>query len=250
MGMATGSNSLRPGLPPLPPRIRKLPIDNRGYPVPWFVSWTDGNPDFRVADQERVAAAHEKRLCWVCGERLRRYVAFVGGPLCALTSVSAEPPCHRQCAEFAVTACPFLMRPKANRRESGLPDYIVPSVGSPVKENPGVALVWITRTYRLLDAPGGHLFEVGPPSEVRWYAEGRAATREEAVDAIAKVLPHVKEAADSDPEAERELQMRLERATVLLPLPHMAEGAAIDRLQEAGKPGRRVSVVAVGAKIL
>ena len=29
----------RSDIPPLPPRIAKLPVDERGYPVPWFVQW-------------------------------------------------------------------------------------------------------------------------------------------------------------------------------------------------------------------
>ena len=29
--------SLAPGMPPLPPRFLKLPLDHRGYPVPKFV---------------------------------------------------------------------------------------------------------------------------------------------------------------------------------------------------------------------
>jgi len=29
---------LRPNLPPLPDRMKALPIDRRGFPVPWFVA--------------------------------------------------------------------------------------------------------------------------------------------------------------------------------------------------------------------
>lgn len=29
-------------LPPIPDAIAKLPRDERGYPVPWFVPWIDG----------------------------------------------------------------------------------------------------------------------------------------------------------------------------------------------------------------
>ena len=37
-------------LPPMPSRIAALPVDERGYPVPWFVAWIDGKPEFRCAD--------------------------------------------------------------------------------------------------------------------------------------------------------------------------------------------------------
>jgi hypothetical protein len=37
--------------------------------------------------------------------------------------MSAEPPSHRECAEYAVRACPFLTRPLAVRNERGLDGF-------------------------------------------------------------------------------------------------------------------------------
>lgn len=47
----------------LPARMRDLPIDDRGYPVPWFVAWVDGKPEFRAMDQEKFIRALREKLC-------------------------------------------------------------------------------------------------------------------------------------------------------------------------------------------
>ena len=30
---------------PLPPRMMRRPVNERGFPVPWFVEWIDDKPD-------------------------------------------------------------------------------------------------------------------------------------------------------------------------------------------------------------
>lgn len=44
------TTSLRADLPPLPPRMQRLPVDERGYPVSFFVAWPDGKPDLPSAE--------------------------------------------------------------------------------------------------------------------------------------------------------------------------------------------------------
>ncbi len=75
----------------VPPRIAKLPKDQRGYHVPWFVAWIDGVADFRVTDNAKLVRAVNERRCWVCGEKMGRHLAFLIGPMCAVNRVSAEP---------------------------------------------------------------------------------------------------------------------------------------------------------------
>lgn len=94
----------------LPPRIAKLPTDERGYPVPYFVEWIDGKPDFRVMSSKNLARAVKYRRCWICGEELGRFLCFTIGPMCGVNRISSEPPSHYDCARFAVSACPFLTR--------------------------------------------------------------------------------------------------------------------------------------------
>ena len=49
-------------LPPLPRRFLGLPIDDRGYPVPWFVHWVDGKPDFRLVRPDGAVEAFDRDI--------------------------------------------------------------------------------------------------------------------------------------------------------------------------------------------
>lgn len=197
---------LRPDLPPLPDRMRALPLDARGYPVPWFVAWIDGVPDFRVIGPDKIATAASQKRCWLCGVQLDRWKrfawegAFVIGPMCALNRTTSEPPCHRECAIFAATACPFLTRPNAERRAANLPaDHTAPA-GVGLTRNPGVSLVWITRSWQWYPVVNGVLCQVGDPREVLWFAEGREATRDEIEESIESGLPLLLAECPSDPD--------------------------------------------------
>lgn len=200
-------NQLRPNMPPLPRRMLKLPVEERGYPVPWFVQWIGGKPDFRVMDATKRVRAVNQKLCWLCGEPLGQYMAFLIGPMCAINEISAEPPSHRDCARFAVKACPFLAMPKMVRRESGLPaDWSDEVGGVMLKRNPGVTLLWITKGYRVIKDGAGFVLHIGKPCDVAWYKEGRFATRAEAQQSIESGLPALQEPL----EAETDAKLRIE----------------------------------------
>lgn len=220
-------NDLRPELPPLPDRLKRLPIA-RGYPVPWFVAWLDdgglptepgtGVPDFRVLRPGAVALAHNKQRCWICGQPLGSYKTFTLGPMCAVNRTSAEPPSHLECADWSARACPFLSRPNARRRDEGLPGASVAPPGIMLKRNPGVALVWTTRSYKPVpDGQGGALFRVGDPTDVRWYAEGRPATREEVMASIDSGLPALREYAELERGGVAALERQTAAALELVP---------------------------------
>lgn len=201
--------------------MARLPLDARGYPVPWFVAWIDGAPDFRVIGPGKLAKAVNYKLCWLCGEPLGRFGAFVIGPMCALNRTSSEPPSHRDCAIFAATACPFLTRPNAERRSANLPaDYVEPA-GVGLKRNPGACLVWVTRSWKWFRVENGALCEVGDPTETLWYAEGRAATREEIDTSILTGLPLLLAECPTDPkelaDGLTEIAQRLEQTGKLMP---------------------------------
>lgn len=189
--------TVRRDLPEAPARIARLPVDpDRGYPVPWFVHWDEnGKPDFRVIKQGRIRDAIKYKRCWICGDPLGTFVAYVAGPMCAINRVSSEPPSHRECAVYAAQACPFLVRPHMHRREAGLPDEAVEPAGDMIKRNPGVALVWVTRKSHVFRVPasrgGGILFDIGTPTEALWFAHGRPATRAEVDESIRSGLPEL-----------------------------------------------------------
>jgi hypothetical protein len=207
-------STLRTDLPPLPDRIKALPVcPQRLVPVPWFVVWIDGRPEFRVADADKRRLAVLNGLCWVCGQSLGRYQTFVLGPMCAVNRVSAEPPCHLDCAEFSVKACPFLSKPRMVRRENDLPEN-TSCDGEMIRRNPGATALWTTRSFRVVsDGKGGTLFQVGDPVSVSWWACGRQATAEEVAASVESGLPLLRQMAQAQGEdAVRQLEQMFQAA--------------------------------------
>lgn len=186
----------------VPGRIRRLPVDKRGFPVPRFVAMVNGEPDHRVVDPRWFAPAMRSKLCWICGEPLGRYYASIIGCMCSVNRIISEPPSHRDCAEFAVKACPFLSRPTMHRREAGLPEERTEPGGYGLRRNPGVACLWISKIYPKPFHPHignpGILFELGPPMETVWYREGRLATRAEVEEAVEEGLPNLMSIAEAE----------------------------------------------------
>jgi len=224
----------RKDLPPMPDRIARLPVEGRGYPVPWFVPWFDehgkpvptgqGKPDFRLMNQGALVQAVRNSQCWICGESLGAYRTFVIGPMCGINRISSEPPSHLDCADFAAKACPFLSRPSAHRRETNMPALAKEQVGIANLRNPGLALLWTTKRYRIRvmkgdgRVGGGVLFHLGEPEHVRWICEGREATREEVMSSMDSGLVFLRAAAEEDgPAAIRELDAEYKRALRLVP---------------------------------
>lgn len=209
---------LRPGLPELPERIARLPVDERGYPVPWFVAFVDGKPDFRVVGANKRRDAVQMHRCWVCGERLGVYLTFTIGPMCVVNRVTSEPPAHTECAEFSAKACPFLTRPKMRRRENDLPAGTVDPPGIALDRNPGAVAVWTTDRFLPFQTPDrrGWLIKIGEPLQIRWYAEGRAATRAEVEASIESGYPSLLEAAEKEGPVAIAALAEARRAAVLL----------------------------------
>lgn len=214
-------------LPPMPAAIERLPRDDRGYPVPWFVAWVDGKPEFRAADGKKLALAIRERRCWVCGKVIhlvnkRSQLAFVIGPMCTVNRNTAEPPCHLECAEFSARACPFLSMPKAKRREANMPEGALGFDELPgicIPRNPGVTCIYVCETYELMEDNGGVLFRLDQPTFVRWFAEGREATREEILASIDSGLPILQKiAGEQGRESEAELSRMVDVAKQLIPV--------------------------------
>jgi len=205
-------HKLRSDLPPLPPRIARLPVDERGYPVPWFVQWVDenneptrtgcGRPEFRVVDSRKLATAVKSKLCMVCGQPLGAIKVSVLGPMCCITRTTAEPPNHKDCAEFSAMACPFLTKPQMVRREDEFVKANRENVaGEMITRNPGVCALWAMKNYSMFrDGKGGVLFKVGEPLWVKWYALGKSATRAQVMKSIETGIPFLQESCHGIPE--------------------------------------------------
>ena len=213
----TTPHRLRPELGEMPLNMLSLPVDERGYPIPWFVATlVDGSRDFRVMDARKRERAHLDRVCWVCGSRLGANFTFVVGPMCAINSVSAEPPSHKGCAEWSVRNCPFLVRPHMVRRANDLPEEYAEVPGM-IPRNPGVTLAWTARSYKLAPQGDNYVFVMGKPTEVSWWREGRAATHEEARESMESGLPKFIEACKGDGRLLEQVQRDYERACQLMP---------------------------------
>jgi hypothetical protein len=193
-------------VPAVPERMAHLPRDRYGRPVPWFVHWENGEPEFRVAKRLGPERAVALGRCWVCGlPRLPNEPdAFVVGPMCVVNRNSAEPPSHQECALYSVRACPFLTRPQMVRRENGLPPTTDPA-GMMILRNPGVAAVYTSRTWHPVRVDNGLLFDVGEPVAVSWWKAGRSATGAEVRSAIDLGLPVLR--AEAEPEGIRALRL-------------------------------------------
>jgi hypothetical protein len=199
----------------IPDRMRHLKISDEGYPVPWFVPWVDGKPEFRGMDGEKFGIAVRHKRCWLCGEPLGKHMTFVIGPMCGITRTTAEPPCHHSCAEYAVKACPFLTQPRMRRNEKDMPEGGTVA-GIMIKRNPGVVLMWTTTSYKIFKS-GGILFKVGDPEKIEFCSNGRTAERQEILESIESGIPILMKEAEKDgQDGIAELHKHLERMWKLI----------------------------------
>jgi hypothetical protein len=187
-------NKIKESLPPLPEKMKDLPIDERGYPVPWFTPWIAGKPEFLMADARKLHLALTQRRCWVCGKALPalgKPVTFVIGPMCMINRITSEPPNHMECAEFSVKGCPFLSKPNMARRENDNTKKFKGSVaGIMIERNPGVTLLYTTRSFKLApDEKGKKLISLGEPLTCSFWREGRPALPAEVKESVDTGLP-------------------------------------------------------------
>jgi hypothetical protein len=190
----------------LPSNMAALQRDEAGRPVPYFVEWIDGKPDFRIMSSSHLKAAIRGKLCWVCGKPLFAYATFTAGPMCLVNRNSAEPPSHYECAEYSATHCPFLVNPNKVRREGNMPES-KEVAGVMIARNPGVTCLITVKSWTPFLQGSGVLFEIGTKQlgggyhieRVDWFAESRRATREEVQASIDSGIPLLAEACQGDP---------------------------------------------------
>ena len=215
-------SSYREGLTPMPERIKRLKVDPKfRVPVPWFVPWIEGVPEFRGMDGPKFVRALREKLCWVCGDKLGVNVCFVAGPMCGINRTSSEPPSHLECGRWSAMNCPFLSNPAMVRREDeqvNNANLAERSAGMAIARNPGVAMLWITRSFEIFrDDKRKPLIMMGEPTSVEWYARGRPATRAEVQESINTGLPVLEAVARTEPGATAELARYVERFQKYLP---------------------------------
>jgi len=105
----------------IPKELEHLPVDPRGFAIPYFVSFIDGKPEFRLLDISKQYKCIADRLCAVCGRKLPKdSMFFIGGILTFTNRVCTDPGMHRICAEYSLMTCPHMYYERAQRREKGL----------------------------------------------------------------------------------------------------------------------------------
>jgi len=192
-------------LPPgMPSKMKGLKRDEVGRPIPFFVGYPDGKPDFRTMDGTRLREAIMGDLCWVCGQRLLRSQGglvgtFVAGPMCLINCTSAEPPAHGDCAEWCAKACPFLVNPNKVRRETGLEGKLEEAAGIAIARNPGVtALIESQKWVTWRPDGGGVLFNIQRIRSVEFFAQGERATVKDVMESIETGLPLLHDMAEEE----------------------------------------------------
>lgn len=93
----------------IPKRLKQRP-HWRGLPIPYIaLIRPDGQPDFRVTDEEKRRSVIRHRLCQLCGDPLGKWFFFTGGTASADNDAYFEPACHLDCLIYAMQVCPFIV---------------------------------------------------------------------------------------------------------------------------------------------
>lgn len=151
--------------------LRRAPFGPyANLPVPFFVPWTDTGPDFLSVRPGAVEDCHFRSLCWLCGQKLGVFKAFVVGAMAGFTRVSDEPPSHRDCAEYAA---------RVGMAQDGT-----------------VLIVWVTKDYLINEDPQGITFLMGDPEDRLFFKSGAEATPRDIAEAVKADLPAVMLAAE------------------------------------------------------
>lgn len=173
---------------PMPDAVAALPRDARGFPVPAFVyrpdDWAAGEPlDLRVLDTDAALVLMRARRCGVCGLPVGYRMWFIGGPMCLYNRIF-ETPTHRECAEYAMLACPHLSNAKHEYVER--PGDALRGHGDPnlVKTRPKYQVLVCTRGYAVQtrDELGKRLAKplakIDPWTSCEWRANDGTPTRD------------------------------------------------------------------------
>jgi hypothetical protein len=157
---------------PMPERIKALPVHPNGYPIPFFVHQPKGKlVDLRIASPYAIASCHRDRVCWICGQKLGKFVCFIGGPLSTNNQVYNDGPMHRNCAEYALKVCPYLAISQVDRRGEAVPGYAVHDFQ--IKEKPERFGLLITNGWTIFKAETIYLFHAFNPIEMTWWKDGK-----------------------------------------------------------------------------
>lgn len=133
----------------IPPALAARPVDPTWRrPVPVVNTMDDGSTDFTVINGDIAYQCAKARECGLCGQKMGRLVAFLGGPSAAEGRTWSDPPMHPDCAEAAVTLCPHISKAGARRVPEGRnPQSVVTEDMDMTK--PDRWVMYVTRNYKI-----------------------------------------------------------------------------------------------------
>lgn len=94
----------------IPARMRKNPV-YKGYVVSYttFID-RDGVPDFKINDEVKRTKCVLHGRCAMCGEKLGKRIAFIGGPASIEEGkLFIDAGMHPDCAKYAWDVCPYIV---------------------------------------------------------------------------------------------------------------------------------------------
>lgn len=158
---------------PIPPRMRNLPLDKRGYPIPYTVLVEGGDVFFTINREDlRMKCLREDR-CPICGTKLFRGRWFVGGPGSGLLPNGSyrDPPMHDECAHYALKVCPWLVVTEYDKRISHLfePQTVATVDPTVIPDKPPlfVALMAVSQDIISVMTPEGAQIHIRPKGTFR-----------------------------------------------------------------------------------
>jgi hypothetical protein len=128
-------------MPRKPKRLEQRP-HWRNLPIPYIaLIKPDGEPDFRVTDEDKRKSVISNRWCQLCGQPLGKVCFFTGGTQAAVANAYYEPAAHLDCLVYAMQVCPFIAGKKEHANLGGIQkEYAEMAVARPVISPEGVRI--------------------------------------------------------------------------------------------------------------
>lgn len=135
----------------------------RGLAIPYIaLIRDDGEPDFRVTNDINRRVVMMERLCQLCGNKMGKYLFFVGGPMAAKNNRYFEPQAHLDCLIYAMQVCPFI----AGRLEHVDPDKIQEELPPDIKVYVNSGFTTVKSPWWVIKKALNYQFDVITPVEI------------------------------------------------------------------------------------
>lgn len=183
----------------IPDRMKSLPRDRRGYPIPFVVHVDkEGQPYFQLDAASKVNHCMLERRCTMCGQELLGDCWLVGPYTRAYRppGIFHDGAVHKECGTYALQVCPFLAAPSYSKMltPEKIQNDLAEKLGgtfvgvnlprNSTRQATFFVLVKVSR-YFLQEVPGKfNLMPERPFLEEEFWKNGEKITREEALQLL------------------------------------------------------------------